>query len=228
MASSALFEGYEKEYQEFSAAITRKTATVSSTGPNERRGVVAEVEGDITRADELLKGMDLEARSLPATAKAPLMAKLRDYKNDLSKLKRQLKEATSSAAANSNDARRADLLSRAELGDANVPTSGAQRQRLLDTTDTVNRTGERIQEGKRTLLETEELGVSILQNLHTQRQTIVHARDTLHGADDHLAKSRRILSVMSRRAMMNKAILFGVILMLIGCIGTIIYFKFGR
>merc|ERR1711907_259736 len=103
---------------------------------------------------------------------------------------------------------------------------GAQRERLLQTTDRINRTGDNIRQSKQTLLETEELGVSILQDLHRQRETIVHARDTLHGVDDNITKSRKILSVMARRIMQNKAIMYGIILLLVGSIGMLVYFKF--
>ena len=68
--------------------------------------------------------------------------------------------------------------------------------------------------------------MSILQDLHRQRETITHARDTLHGVDDNILKSRKILSVMARRIMQNKAILFGIIAMLVGSIGLVVYFKF--
>ena len=40
----------------------------------------------------------------------------------------------------------------------------------------------------------QELGVSILTDLHRQRQTITHSRDTLHGADDNIARARKVLS----------------------------------
>jgi vesicle transport through interaction with t-SNAREs protein 1 len=39
--------------------------------------------------------MDLEARSLPPTQKAMLLAKLREYKSDLNNLKRDFKKSSS-------------------------------------------------------------------------------------------------------------------------------------
>ena len=71
----------------------------------------------------------------------------------------------------------------------------------------------------------QEVGAGILQNLHSQRQTITHARDTLHGADDNIAKSRRILAGMSRRIMTNKVVMFGIIGLLVAAIIIVIYFK---
>ena len=104
-------------------------------------------------------------------------------------------------------------------------TSAAQRDRLLSATDKLKQTGDRIKEGKKTLLETEELGVSILQDLHKQRETIVHTRETLHGADDNIGKSRRILASMAKRALQNKVMLGAVIGILIMCIFLIVVVK---
>lgn len=164
--------------------------------------------------------MDLEARSLPVSVKTPLLTKLRDYKASLTKLKGDVKAA---AGGPSGDAARDELLSRAELGDeaGGAAGSSAQRERLLSATDRLKATGARIQEGKKTLLETEELGVSILQDLHKQRETIVRTRDTLHTADDNIGKSRRILSSMAKRAMANKVMLFAIIGILIMCIALL-------
>ena len=164
--------------------------------------------------------MDLEARSLPPNKKGPLLSKLREYKADLSKLKNDAKRASDMSS---------DGMNRAELGlvgDSWSASSAAQRERLLATTDRINNTGERIRQSKQTLLETEELGVNILQDLHRQRDTILHSRDTLHGVDDNITKSRKILSVMARRIMQNKAIMMGIILLLVGSIGMVVYFKF--
>lgn len=168
---------------------------------------------------EQIRRMDLEARSLPPDKKSPLLSKLREYKADLSKLKSDAKKSSSTNP---------DLSNRAELGlvgDHWSASSAAQRERLLATTDRINRAGDNIKQSKQTLLETEELGVSILQDLHRQRETITHARDTLHGVDDNITKSRKILSVMARRIMQNKAIMFGIIMLLVGSIGLVIYFK---
>merc|ERR1712224_932714 len=169
----------------------------------------------------LIRRMDLEARSLAPEKKTPLLSKLREYKADLNKLKADAKKA--STFTSSDSANRAEL---GLVGDSWSASSAAQRERLLATTDRINRTGDNIRQSKQTLLETEELGVSILQDLHRQRETITHARDTLHGVDDNITKSRKILSVMARRILQNKAIMIGIIMLLVGSIGLIIYFKF--
>ena len=112
--------------------------------------------------------------------------------------------------------------------DSGAPTSSSQRDRMAQATQQLDRTGDRIRDGKRTLLETEDLGVSILQDLHRQRETIVSAREHIHGADDNIGRSRKILQAMGRRAMANKAMLYGIIAMLFGAILLVAYFKLFR
>jgi len=169
-----------------------------------------------------VRRMDLEARSLPLGVKSPLLAKLREYKADLTKLKREVKQAYSSTE---DEAMRVELLSRAELGEGNSSSASAQRDALLSATQRVRATGERITQGRQTLLETEELGVSILQDLHRQRETIVGARENLHDADDAVGRARKVLTSMSRRAVQNKLIMVGIIVMLIAAICVVLYLK---
>lgn len=47
--------------------------------------------------------MDLEARSLPPTPKATLLAKLREYKSDLNNLKREVKKSSTNDVSASRD-----------------------------------------------------------------------------------------------------------------------------
>jgi len=60
--------------------------------------------------------MDLEARSLPPTQKATLLAKLREYKSDLTNLKREVKKSATSDAAAARD----DLLENGMADHVNV------------------------------------------------------------------------------------------------------------
>ena len=60
--------------------------------PEARRAKAGEVTNDVAEAEALIRRMDLEARSLPQDQKAPLLKKLRGYKQDLSRLKDDLKK----------------------------------------------------------------------------------------------------------------------------------------
>ncbi|DBA77306.1 TPA: hypothetical protein ACH3X2_000828 [Trebouxia sp. C0005] len=163
--------------------------------------------------------MDMEARSFSQEKSQQLMRKVKEYKADLKKITEDSRQAQ--GAASGGAAARAEL----GLADNYYDTSAGQRERMLKTTEKLDKTSDRISQGRAQLAETEELGVSILQDLHRQRETITHAQDTLHGADDNIAKARRVLASMSRRIMTNKLIMWGICLLLVGSICLVLYYK---
>ncbi|PSC75220.1 Vesicle transport v-SNARE 13 [Micractinium conductrix] len=164
----------------------------------------------------------MEARSHSPEHARPLLQKCKEYKADLSKLREDARRAAAAGGAGGG------AESRAELGLAGdfYQTSAGQRDRLLNSTDRLTKTGDRIQQGRQQLLETEELGVQILSDLQRQRETILHSRDTLQTVDTHISRSRQILQTMSRRIVQNKLIMWGIILLLLGAIGLVLWAKF--
>ncbi|KAJ6421611.1 hypothetical protein OIU84_028896 [Salix udensis] len=217
---SEIFEGYERQYCELSASLSRKCTAALAVGGEQKKQKISEIRAGLEDADSLIRKMDMEARNLQPNVKAVLLAKLREYKSDLNNLKTEVKRMGS---GNLNAAARDELL---EAGMANSLTASAdQRSRLMTTTEKLNQSGDRIKDSRRTMLETEELGVSILQDLHQQRQSLLHAHNTLHGVDDNIGKSKRVLTAMSRRLNKNKWIIAAIAAVLVVVIGLILYFK---
>uniref|UniRef100_A0A5B7BBG9 Vesicle transport v-SNARE N-terminal domain-containing protein n=1 Tax=Davidia involucrata TaxID=16924 RepID=A0A5B7BBG9_DAVIN len=220
---SEVFEGYERQYCELSANLSKKCTSASLLDGEQKKQKVSEVKAVLDEAESLIRKMDLEARSLQPNVKAVLLAKLREYKSDLNNLKSEVKRISS---ANLNQSARDELL---ESGMADALTVSAdQRSRLLMSTERVNKSSDRIRESRRTMLETEELGVSILQDLHQQRQSLLHANNTLHGVDDNISKSKKVLTAMSRRMSRNKWIIGSVVAVLVLAIILILYFKLSK
>ncbi|VVA29954.1 PREDICTED: vesicle transport [Prunus dulcis] len=220
---SEVFEGYERQYCELSANISKKCTSATAVDGEGKKQRIAEVKAGLDDADTLLRKMDLEARSLQPSVKAALLAKLREYKTDFNNLKSQVKRITSPVA---NHAARDELLEpgRAET----LTTSNDQRGRLLMTTERLNQSTDRVKESRRTMLETEELGVSILQDLHQQRQSLLHAHNTIHGVDGNISKSKRVLTEMTSRMNRNKWIVGSIIGVLALAIMLILYLKLTR
>ncbi|KAK8955060.1 Vesicle transport v-SNARE 13 [Platanthera zijinensis] len=217
---STVFEGYERQYCEISASLSRKCTGAAALDGEQKKQKVSEIKSGMEDAENLIRKMDLEARSLQPSVKAGLLAKLREYKSDLNNLKSEVKRITTPNGKNTS---REELLE-SGLADT-LAVSADQRGRLLMSTDRLNNSSERIKESRRTMLETEELGVSILQDLHQQRQSLLHAHNTLHGVDDNIGKSKKVLTAMSRRMDKNKWIIGGIIITLVLAILLILYFK---
>eukprot|EP00850_Spirogloea_muscicola_P026928 SM012354S25738 [mRNA] locus=s12354:3:395:- [translate_table: standard] len=79
-------EAYERQYREVSAAL----ASVQASAADRR--------ASLEEAESLVRRMDLEARSLPPAHKAATLARLREYKAELTALKREAKRAAAEAA----------------------------------------------------------------------------------------------------------------------------------
>ncbi|KAI3685078.1 hypothetical protein L6452_34311 [Arctium lappa] len=217
---SQVFEGYERQYCEISANLSRICTSATVLDGEQKKQKVSEIGGGLEEAEALLRKMDLEARSMPPGTKASLLAKIREYRNDLNNLKSEMKRLKS---GNANLAARDELL---DSGRADVmQVSADQRARLMMTTERLNKSTDGIKESRRTMLETEELGVSILHDLHQQRQSLLHANNTLHAVDDNIGRSKKVLTSMSRRMNRNKWILGSIVALLVLAIILILYFK---
>nr|ACJ86174.1 unknown [Medicago truncatula] len=188
-----------------------------------KRSKIFQIKAGIDEAEALIRKMDLEARSLQPNIKGVLLAKLREYKSDLNNNKSELKKLVS---GNMNPSAR-DMLLESGMADA-MTVSADQRDRLMFSTERLNKSSDRIKDSRRTMLETEELGVSILQDLHSQRQSLLHAHDTLHGVDDNVSKSKKILSNMSKRMNRNKCIISTIVAVLVLVIMLTLYFKLSK
>ncbi|GMH45462.1 hypothetical protein BSKO_13419 [Bryopsis sp. KO-2023] len=220
MDELTLFNQYENEYCNKSTDVSRKIQTIINLSGDLRKRKVGEVEFDLTEAEQVIKRMEMEARSLSPSQSQKLLKKTKEYKADLQALKTQLRKASASVSA--GDAARAEL----GLGGGQFSSSAAQRDRLLTATERLNKTNDRLQTGRQQLAQTEELGVSILQDLSRQRETIERSRGTLHGADDNIGRARKVLGSMSRRVVTNKIVLTLIAVLLLVVIFLVVYFQF--
>ncbi|XP_038905554.1 vesicle transport v-SNARE 11-like isoform X2 [Benincasa hispida] len=170
---SEVFEGYERQYCELSANLSRKCSSASALDGEQKKQKLSEIKSGIDEAESLIRKMNLDARSLQPSVKAVLLAKLREYKSDLNNLKSEVQRIN---FGNLNAAARDELLESGLADTLNV--SADQRTRLMTTTERLGNMSNRIKDSQRTMLETEDLGVSILEDLHSQRQSLLHAHDT--------------------------------------------------
>ncbi|PRW58605.1 alkaline phosphatase isoform A [Chlorella sorokiniana] len=214
---SGLWRQYETEYCTKATELSNRVEGLAALAPEQRRSGVRDLEAAVREAEQLLQRMDMEARSYSPDQARQLLQKVKEYKADLAALKEKARRGAAGAGGGPD--------ARAELGLAGdyYQTSAGQRDRLLTATDRLNKTSDRIQQGRQQLHETEELGVQILSDLQRQRETILHSRDTLHTVDTHISRSRQILSTMSKRILQNKLIMWGIILLLLGAIGLVLW-----
>lgn len=215
-----MFDHYEKEYLGTAKKATADIELIDQLLPGvEREATIKRAGEGITAAEEIVQGMEMEARSMTGEAKQQLAAKAKDYKKSIADMRAKLNAAKTSG--------KAEKSARDELLRSSDPTlrmeADNQRSRLMATNERLNNASDKIRGAVQTALETEKIGESILSDLADQRATIAHARGTLAGTMSGLDKSKKMLQGMGRRALKNKVLMYVVIATLIIMIMFIVY-----
>eukprot|EP01025_Chloroclados_australasicus_P058566 TRINITY_DN736_c0_g1_i1.p1 TRINITY_DN736_c0_g1~~TRINITY_DN736_c0_g1_i1.p1 ORF type:complete len:200 (-),score=24.76 TRINITY_DN736_c0_g1_i1:273-872(-) len=188
----SLFKQYENEYNTLSADVASGIKQVDALGGDMRVQKLYEVEAKLRQAEGAFKKLQSEMRSLSPTLSAQVQARVRNYQLDVKKLKTDLLNVKQSTPQ--GDA------TRAAMGLDGVSESSKQRQRMLDSTQQLNKTGDRIKQGQAMLNEAEAEGVAILQSLHQQREQIQNTQAKLREADAGAVQSNKILRKMEQRS----------------------------
>jgi vesicle transport through interaction with t-SNAREs protein 1 len=149
-----------------------------------------------------------------------MLPKLRGYRQDIEQLSHDVKRVPLSSAGAlppytgySDD----DDFQRME---------NTQRARLMQGTATLHRASDSLARTHQVAAETDQVADEIVSELGTQRESLLRTRDRLHETDSNLARSRKILNTMMRRVMTNKMILAVIILLELGILGVVIWWKF--
>jgi hypothetical protein len=82
----------------------------------------------------------------------------------------------------------------------------------------------KLQQANQVLSETTDIGVGVLDTMTAQRESLIRARDKTSGVNSLTDTARGIMRLMQARAITNKALLFFVVLLLLGLIGVVVYF----
>lgn len=217
-----LLENYEQQYASLIAEITSQIGRLTLT--SERRELCAKIDGSLTEAQELLEQMGLEIRELNATQRTTATNKLNCAQVELKRLQTEYAKAKDGGKKKHTSL---DLQAAGDYDDyEDVSISNDQRQRLLENSETIERTGNRLQEGYRVLIETETLGAQVLSDLHHQRETIQNSRGRLRETNAELGRASRTLNTMLLRALREKAVLYVVGGFFIVAVVVSLYFTF--
>lgn len=162
--------------------------------------------------------MGLEIQTVDSTIKASLTARFNAYQAELRRLTQEFQNAKTETQIPMYDSSDFDELTTSAI-------SSEQSRRLLDNSERIERTGNRLTEGYRTILETESIGASVLQDLASQRETITKTRSRLREADEDLRQSSRIMNSMIMRSLRERAVLFGVVVIFVVVLFSTIYYS---
>lgn len=115
--------------------------------------------------------MELEAREIEPARRQRCRSKVDCYRTELKRLTLEYIKARS-VKQSALSCESAD-----ELEDGFVSISENQKKRLLDHSERMERSNNRLEEGYKICLETEEIGSQVLDELSDQREVIQRARN---------------------------------------------------
>ncbi|KAL3273202.1 hypothetical protein HHI36_014658 [Cryptolaemus montrouzieri] len=193
-----LFENYEQQYSVLTADITAQIGSLAASTTKDRRQLINKIEKYVEEAQELLEQMDLEVREIDHSKRQRCRTKLDCYRAELKRLTLEYIKARSikQGALNYDSTDPEDLM------DPRI--SNDQKQRLLENSERLERSGRKLEEGYRILVETEQTGTQVLQNLGEQRETIQRTRNRLRETDEELSRASRIINGMIMRSAQQK------------------------
>ncbi|KAF4739432.1 hypothetical protein FOZ63_017421 [Perkinsus olseni] len=91
----------------------------------------------------------------------------------------------------------------------------AEQESLLKVSRKLEDGNQKLEDAKRTVLETEDVALSVMGDLRGQREVMSRTRDHFNDLDEQLTMARRAIQNMGRRVMLNKAVLVAVCLILL-------------
>ncbi|CDK29608.1 unnamed protein product [Kuraishia capsulata CBS 1993] len=206
---SQLFANYESDFKVSYTEAQQRLSQISGLVDNSQRlsGMKA-VEANIDECFEVVEQMGIEVQNISTAQRSSYNAKIRTYQADLNRLRKELKSLM-------DDEDRRNLFGDYPEQSGATDAAYSQRQQLLKSNASLDRSTQRLQESTRTALETEDVGAGILNSLRGQREQLINARDTLMEADSYVDRSISTLKSMTRRMVANKFISYAIIAVLV-------------
>ncbi|CAH2043138.1 unnamed protein product, partial [Iphiclides podalirius] len=195
---ATLIQSYEQQYSILTADITAKIGRLKVGNHENREQLSREIQANFEEANDLLEQLELEYRGSGAGSRVAA------YRAELQRVKDEYRSVLSNSATY-------NIETEETYDDWNT---NEHRQKLLDNSERLERSGKNLTEGYRVILETEEIGAAVLQDLSVQRETIQRSRGRLRETDEQLNRSSRLMNTMVMRALQDRFVLVMVFLVL--------------
>ncbi|XP_017864242.1 PREDICTED: vesicle transport through interaction with t-SNAREs homolog 1A isoform X1 [Drosophila arizonae] len=221
----SLLEQYEQQYAALIAEITAHIGRLQQNTTAERNELCTKIDASLSEAQELLEQMGLEVRELNPLQRSNFNNKIQVAQAELKRLQGEYKQTKDRLRSQANSFTTLDLAGSGDYYE-DVAISNDQRQRLLENSERIERTGNRLNEGYRVAIETEALGAQVLNDLHHQRETLQGARARLRETNADLGRASRTLNSMMLRALREKVVLYGVGICFVVAVGVSLYLTF--
>ncbi|BFZ06934.1 hypothetical protein BsWGS_09973 [Bradybaena similaris] len=214
--SSEKFENLEDDLNRIIDELKEIERNLPSHSGEDRKNAVRKVERKLEDANIILQELESEAKLAPVNYRTQMLGRLRHHRGDIEHLARNLKRGNISGLSGTDN-----------YGfDREERLDSSNRAKLLQGHQSLQRASDSIARSHQIAAETDQIGVEIIDELGEQRETLLRTKGRLEETDANLGKSRLILKGMAKRMMTNKLILCVIILIELGILAGVVYWKF--
>lgn len=219
------FERYDAEFLSLMEQVKSRLRNVSSLTSNSPTAVNGEADmkytqGLLSQCDDLLKQMQVEARTADSSTKQVWLQKVRGCKAQLANLRDDFQTVQSRVEREALLLTSNEDVSSSSTSDYN---SNKQRERLLQTSNQLRKQNQTLENAQRILVETEEVAMEITTELGRNREKIASAHQRVRDVSGLTNQARRIVQSMSKREVQQKLLMYLVAALLVIAVIVILY-----
>eukprot|EP00013_Stygamoeba_regulata_P028196 CAMPEP_0177649664 /NCGR_PEP_ID=MMETSP0447-20121125/11516_1 /TAXON_ID=0 /ORGANISM="Stygamoeba regulata, Strain BSH-02190019" /LENGTH=219 /DNA_ID=CAMNT_0019152455 /DNA_START=201 /DNA_END=860 /DNA_ORIENTATION=- len=215
-----LFPEFESDFRDVYDALKEKSEEIPNLHGEKKWDMIREAERELAEAEELLQTMSLGVKNVASgSQRDELTKRVHEYEEQLRDMQKEIKKAQ--IAYGSKDRERLFDGAHADL----QVTADDDRARLLQTTTTMRRDTEVIQDAVRTSHRTIDMAADTMAELDDQTVTIRRGLDRLDHTNSMLDEANAVMKGMLRVAIQNKLLIALVCLIILGAIGVVLFIK---
>lgn len=226
--SSENFESLEDDFVNIKNGLTAKVDDMIHKSGQKRKNLARDIQRELDDGQRLLEDLEIEVKNAPYPYKLQMNNRLKQYRLDMANLNRKVSQSESSIASSS----RSQLFAPSNQDDYSAATSSgmvaSNRGRLLQMNETIERTSETVKRSQQVAAESDQVAIAVVDELGTQRESLIRTKERLVDTDVNLSRSRKILRSMYRRVMTNKLILVVIIILELGILAGVVWYRFFR
>jgi len=211
---------YQAEFQAVASEAATKLQNAKAYSDNPmhaqtRPEILRSAEPLLKQACDLVKQMDVEVRSAEGGQRRLLSERARPIRDELKRLQSDFREIQERLD-------RENLLGGARIGSNDAVVRG----RLADANVRAQQQTQIIRGALEIAHDTEQVAMDITSELERNRETITNIRGHIADTSGALGTARSLIASMQKREVQQKAILSFVAIILLGSIGTVMYYAF--
>mmetsp|Transcript_6756 Transcript_6756/g.9823 ORF Transcript_6756/g.9823 Transcript_6756/m.9823 type:complete len:263 (+) Transcript_6756:27-815(+) len=219
------FNSIQSEFIKFISDAEFKIQHLEDSSLSERKKLSAGIAHALKKAKARLNDMQLEKESPHASTRASREASYANHKKKYKSVEKVFKEESQRIAAQL----RADVLGYdvdADNDDEFGSTSEDHRLQFSKNTDLLASSTKHLDDTLRVMAVSQDLLSDTAANVHDQGAKLKRMRGDVGDMQGEARSTGKILSRMTRRQLLYKLILIGIIILCLITIGLIVYFGF--